>query len=117
MIGKVLQRLRQEKRLSLSEVAERAGVAKSYLSSIERDIQDNPSIQVLEKICHVLGVSVPALLNSVNEDDMHDVVESLDPEWLSIIQEAQKSGIDKDQFRDFLQFQVWRKQQDGRETP
>lgn len=117
MIGQVLQKLRQEKRLSLSEVAERAGVAKSYLSSIERDIQGNPSIQVLEKICHVLGVTVPALLNSVNQENVKDVVDSLDPEWLSIVQQAQKSGIDKDQFRDFLEFQLWRKQHGEDETP
>lgn len=111
MIGKVIQRLRMEKRLSLTEVADRAGIAKSYLSSIERDIQDNPSIQVLEKICHVLGVSVPSLLNSVNEDEVKETVETLDPEWLNIVKEAQLSGIDKDEFKDFLQFQLWRKHQ------
>lgn len=110
MIGKVIQRLRMDKRLSLTEVAERAGIAKSYLSSIERDIQDNPSIQVLEKICHVLGVSVPSLLNSVTEEDTKETVEALDPEWLEIVKEAQLSGINKDEFKDFLQFQLWRKQ-------
>lgn len=111
MIGKVIQRLRQEKRLSLTEVAERAGIAKSYLSSIERDIQGNPSIQVLEKICHVLGVSVPSLLTSVNEDDMKETIETLDPDWLNIVKEAQGSGINKEEFKEFLQYQLWRKQQ------
>lgn len=110
MIGKIIHKIRLEKRLSLSEVAERAGIAKSYLSSIERDIQDNPSIQVLEKICGVLGLSVPALLNSANEDDVKDVIDTLDADWLALVREAQNSGVDKEQFREFLQFQLWRKQ-------
>ncbi|GAE95079.1 regulator [Gracilibacillus boraciitolerans JCM 21714] len=45
MIGQKIQNLRKRKRMSLSEVAEQAGVAKSYLSSIERGLQSNPSIQ------------------------------------------------------------------------
>ncbi|MCL6452817.1 MAG: helix-turn-helix domain-containing protein [Alicyclobacillus sp.] len=106
MIGPVIQRLRMERNLSLSELAERAGISKSYLSSIERDIQGNPSIQILEKICHVLGVSLPELLNA--ESQMEQEMASLDPDWLEIVKEAQESGIDKEQFREFLEFQIWK---------
>ncbi|MBO8172207.1 MAG: helix-turn-helix domain-containing protein [Bacillaceae bacterium] len=107
MIGKRIKQKRLEKGLSLSELADRAGVAKSYLSSIERDIQSNPSIQFLEKVARVLDVSVEALLNSENET--HD--EELDQEWLELAREAMDSGVSKDQFREFLAFQKWQKQQ------
>lgn len=58
MIGQRIKNFRLQKQLSLSELAEKAGVAKSYLSSIERNIQSNPSVQFLEKIAAVLGISV-----------------------------------------------------------
>jgi XRE family transcriptional regulator, master regulator for biofilm formation len=58
MIGERVKQLRKEKKMSMSELAEQAGVAKSYLSSIERNLQTNPSIQFLEKLAAVLGVSI-----------------------------------------------------------
>jgi XRE family transcriptional regulator, master regulator for biofilm formation len=113
MIGKKIHQLRQEKGLSLSELADRAGVAKSYLSAIERDIQGNPSIQVLEKICAVLEVSVPSILDDQPSSKDHATkpsTEPLDPEWISIVREAMQSGISKEEFKEFLEFQKWRAQ-------
>jgi XRE family transcriptional regulator of biofilm formation len=110
MIGKRIQELRIEKGLSLSEMADRAGIAKSYLSSIERDIQGNPSIQVLEKICSVLDISAPMLLQSAS-DTPSDDPSPLDPEWITLVREAMASGIQKDEFRNLLEFQRWRLQQ------
>lgn len=107
MIGDRVKTYRLKKKLSLSEAAERAGVAKSYLSSIERNIQTNPSIQFLEKIAGVLDVSVEALLHEKPSD-----AEMLDDEWLNIVKEAMDSGISKDQFRDFLEFNKWRTEKD-----
>ncbi|HLS09757.1 helix-turn-helix transcriptional regulator, partial [Lentibacillus sp.] len=62
MIGEKIKRLRKEKQMSISELAEKAGVAKSYLSSIERNLQTNPSIQFIEKISAVLDVPVNDLI-------------------------------------------------------
>jgi XRE family transcriptional regulator of biofilm formation len=103
MIGNRIQTLRKEKGLSLSELADRAGIAKSYLSSIERDIQSNPSIQFLEKIASVLEVDVQTLLmeEPLKQDD-------LDKEWLNLAYEAMKSGVTKEQFREFLEFNKWK---------
>lgn len=104
MIGKRIQQQRIEKGLSLSELADRAGIAKSYLSAIERSIQDNPSIHVLEKLSNVLGVSVQSLLQPEQAAD----VNSLDQDWIELAKQAQQSGITKEQFREFLEFQKWR---------
>lgn len=109
MIGKRIQQLRMEKGLSLSELAERAGVAKSYLSSIERDIQANPSIHFLEKIASVLQVDIQTLLRP--KDQKHPDRSDLDQEWLDLAHEAMMSGISKEQFREFLEFSKWRKSQ------
>ncbi|OZU88812.1 transcriptional regulator [Virgibacillus indicus] len=108
MIGEKIKNLRQDKKMSLSELAERAGVAKSYLSSIERNLQTNPSIQFIEKISKVLNVSV----NDLIQDDNSEQINNLDNEWLKIVQEAMNSGVTKEQFKEYLEFNKWRNKQD-----
>lgn len=102
MIGDRVKRIRLERNLSMSELAEKAGVAKSYLSSLERNLQSNPSIQFLDKISAVLNVSVDSLL--------HD--EPLDEEWLEIVEEAMKSGVTKEQFKEFIEYNKWKLKKD-----
>lgn len=104
MIGDRVKYYRLKKELTLSEAAARAGVAKSYLSSIERNIQHNPSVQFLEKISSVLDVSMETLLLDDNEQNEQE----LDQEWLNIVKEAMDSYVTKDQFREFLEFNKWR---------
>ncbi|AND38629.1 MULTISPECIES: helix-turn-helix domain-containing protein [Cytobacillus] len=102
MIGDRVKKLRQDKKMSLSELADQAGVAKSYLSSLERNLQTNPSIQFLEKIAGVLNVPVDHLIHEqINKED-------LDSEWMKIVKEAMESGVSKEQFREFLDFNKWR---------
>ncbi|MCM3569201.1 DNA-binding anti-repressor SinI [Neobacillus mesonae] len=105
MIGDRVKRFRSEKKISLSELAEKAGVAKSYLSSLERNLQQNPSIQFLEKIAHVLNIPVEHLI--------HEQVDKteLDNDWMNLVKEAMNSGVSKDQFREFLEFNKWRNKQ------
>lgn len=107
MIGEKIKRLREEKRMSISELAAKADVAKSYLSSIERNLQKNPSIQFMEKISAVLNVSV----NDIILDDDSPDPKDLDSDWLKIVQEAMSSGVTKDQFREYLEFNQWRNKQ------
>ena len=104
MIGDRIKKLRMDKGLSLSELAERADVAKSYISSIERNLQSNPSLQFLEKISSVLGVTVDSLILEEELDPTR-----LDKEWYQLVQEAMSSGVTKDQFREFLEFNKWRR--------
>lgn len=106
MIGQRIRQYRQERRLSLSELAEKAGIAKSYLSSIERSLQSNPSIQILEKLSDVLDVPVHVLLHGESENNPAE----LDQDWEDLVREAMNSGISKDEFREFLEFNKWKLQ-------
>ncbi|AIF44174.1 helix-turn-helix domain-containing protein [Virgibacillus sp. SK37] len=108
MIGDKIKQIRKDKKMSLSELAEKAGVAKSYLSSIERNIQTNPSIQFIEKVSVVLDVSVNELIREKQSAD----IEELDDEWLEIVQEAMESGVTKEQFKEYLEFNKWRSKQE-----
>ena len=105
MIGSRVKKFRKEKRMSISMLAEKAGVAKSYISSLERDLQTNPSIQFLEKISRALDIPVDTLIYGDSNK------ENLDSEWLEIVEEAMKSGVSKEQFKDFIEFNKWRMNQ------
>ncbi|MBE4907933.1 helix-turn-helix domain-containing protein [Bacillus luteolus] len=104
MIGQRIKEYRLQKQMSLSVLAENAGVAKSYLSSIERNLQSNPSIQFLEKISAVLGVSVNTLLGEADEQNQQE----LDSEWAKLVREAMQSGVSKKDFKEFLEFNRWK---------
>lgn len=102
MIGDRVKRLRLERKMSLTELADQAGVAKSYLSSLERNLQRNPSIQFLEKIAAVLNVPIDHLIHEqINMED-------LDSDWMNLVKEAMESGVTKEQFKEFLEFNKWR---------
>jgi XRE family transcriptional regulator, master regulator for biofilm formation len=106
MIGERVKQLRKEKKMSMSELAEQAGVAKSYLSALERNLQSNPSIQFLEKLAAVLGVSIDYFI--------HDSIDKgeLDYDWMNLVKDAMESGVSKEQFREFLEFNRWKANQD-----
>lgn len=109
MIGERIQIFRKRRGLSLTELSQRAGVAKSYLSSIERGLQQNPSIQFLEKIGEVLHVPVEEFVNHEQSDRPAG---ELDQEWEEIVREAMSSGVSKEQFKEFLEFNKWRSGRD-----
>ncbi|WP_430509962.1 helix-turn-helix domain-containing protein [Gottfriedia solisilvae] len=103
MIGERIKKLRLQHGMSLTELAERAGIAKSYISSIERQLQSNPSIQVLEKIATVFNTTAENLLKG-NDDTM----KVIDSEWMSILQEAINSGIPKEELIKFIEFNKYK---------
>lgn len=109
MIGKRIRELRIKKGLSLNQLADRATVAKSYLSYIERGLQKNPSVQFLQKVSEVLEVDIETLVGEVGhvpEDE-----EKLDDEWIELAREAVKAGINKKQmseYKEFVEFMKWK---------
>lgn len=110
MIGSNIHRIRKSKNLTLSELAERADVSKSYLSNIERNLNDNPSIQIVEKIAEVLDVEVVTLLGE------KDQIFIKDHEWSAFINNLTFLGIprkDLDQYRIVFEFIKWKNLQDG----
>jgi XRE family transcriptional regulator, regulator of sulfur utilization len=60
-VGDVLQTLRQARGLSLEDLSRQAGVSKSMLSEIERNLA-NPTVAVVWRLANALGVSMSELL-------------------------------------------------------
>ncbi len=61
LAGQVLRSERIDRKRTLQQVAERAGVSPQYLSEVERGRKD-PSSEMLESICGALGLRLTDLL-------------------------------------------------------
>jgi transcriptional regulator with XRE-family HTH domain len=59
-IGGFIRDLRQTAKISLRQLADRAGVSNPYLSQIERGLR-KPSAEVLQQLASALRVSTPAM--------------------------------------------------------
>ena len=60
-LGKTIQRLRTVDKMSLGDLSEISGVAKSMISQIEKN-ETNPSLATLSRLSQALGTSVEAFL-------------------------------------------------------
>jgi XRE family transcriptional regulator, master regulator for biofilm formation len=98
MVGNKIKNLREEKGYTINELAHYSTVSKSYISSIERGIQKNPSIKVLKKIALTLDTSLENILSS----DMNKI--HLDEEWIEPLNRAISQGLTKEEFIEFLSF-------------
>lgn len=66
-LGKTVQRLRKAYNLSLSELAEQSGVAKSIISQIERN-ETNPTLATIWRLSQALDVSIERVLATVDDE-------------------------------------------------
>ncbi|MBP1967074.1 helix-turn-helix domain-containing protein [Paenibacillus aceris] len=107
MIGQNISSIRKQRGYTLSELSERTGISKSYLSNIERNLKQNPSIHVMEKIAEVLKVDLKLLLKiAVDVETSYQI----DQEWMDFIVDLKQSGIDKERIHEFkilIEFMKW----------
>jgi XRE family transcriptional regulator of biofilm formation len=115
MIGERIKKLREQKGYSITQLAELATISKSYLSCIERSVQKNPSIDFLKKLTGPLEVSLDFLLIGINPSN-HNLPfkdeSAFDEEWQKIINQAIDAGVNKEDFKmylDFIRFKNWEK--------
>ncbi|KQX51989.1 helix-turn-helix domain-containing protein [Paenibacillus sp. LMG 31458] len=107
MIGQNISSIRKQRGYTLSELSERTGISKSYLSNIERNLKQNPSIHVMEKIALVLKVDLKTLLKIAADVETS---QQLDQEWMDFISDLKQSGIDKERIHEFkilIEFMKW----------
>src|SRR5919198_2961204 len=61
IMGARLREARNRRGLTLSQLAERTGLTKGFLSQVERDMT-SPSVGTLVRLCDALGVAVGDLI-------------------------------------------------------
>ena len=64
-LGKTILRLRTADKMSLGDLSESSGVAKSMISQIEKN-ETNPSLATLSRLSQALGTSVEAIVSQGN---------------------------------------------------
>lgn len=109
MVGERIKKLRKSKGYSISELAKIAGVSKSYLSYIERNVQRNPSLQFLSKLAHTLETSIEYLLGQDKDG------EEIDEEWVLLIKKAIDDGVSKEEFQKYLEFMRFKKWEEDKQ--
>jgi transcriptional regulator with XRE-family HTH domain len=65
-LGKTVQRLRKAYNLSLADLSEQSGVAKSIISQIERN-ETNPTLATIWRISQALDVSIERVLQAADD--------------------------------------------------
>lgn len=112
MIGERIKSLREKKGYSITKLADLAGVSKSYLSYIERNVQNNPSLQVLAKIAYHLDTNIEYLLGEELAPKVW-VDHVLDEEWQTLIRDAVDEGMSKGDFqalKDLIKSTKWKEE-------
>jgi len=107
MIGKNIAEIRKLRGYSISELSELTKISKSYLSNIERNINTNPSIDIIEKIAASLEVDLITLVK--NDDEVVDK-NYLDEDCRNLVEEFKRIGIDKNQIKTYktlIEFIKW----------
>ena len=67
IIGRVIRRERQERRLTIKELGDKAGLSEIYVGEIERG-QKYPSSKVLESLADALDIDLADLLELMAEE-------------------------------------------------
>ncbi|PGX44243.1 transcriptional regulator [Priestia megaterium] len=107
MIGDRIKEMRLQKRYSITRLAEKAQISKSYLSQIEKGSNSNPSLQMLHKIAASLGTSVDYLIDETNEHIEADPY--ITEEWIELLSKAIDQGMTKEDFIEFYQYLSFKK--------
>lgn len=79
-----IKAIRESKQLSKNQLAKIAGISQSYVSDLESG-KKNPTVEILEKICDALGITVIDLLSF--PDTPEDKLSKLPPDlsqWLKV---------------------------------
>ncbi|WP_027955582.1 helix-turn-helix domain-containing protein [Halobacillus kuroshimensis] len=109
MIGRNIKRVRKQQGITLSELANRSGISKSYLSNLERDLKQNPSIQIMKNIAGVLRVDIEEIIDPIKGEETKRM-----NEWGDFVAVASEYGLEQDmldEYKEVIAFIHWRRQQ------
>ncbi|MFJ5621698.1 helix-turn-helix domain-containing protein [Peribacillus loiseleuriae] len=108
MIGENIVKIRKRRGYSLSKLAELTNISKSYLSNIERNLNKNPSLQIMLKIAAVLNVDLETLLKTDKDEDTY-----IEKEWVDFVNELKELGVEKNeihQYKTLIEYIKWQNQ-------
>jgi len=104
MLGVKIKNLRMEKGYSISQLAAKAQVSKSYLSHLENHQHSNPSLHILSKLATTLETPLDYFLG-----DQQSKLVRVNEEWLHAIEDSVKEGMTMEEFFEFQLYLKYRR--------
>lgn len=102
-VGEKIRNLREENGHSLTELAKRLSIDKSYLSKIERNKEDkSPNIELLQKIADIYGVHITYFFGEAQE--VSNDLKNVGVEWVAFINELQNEYMTPEDTKRLLEF-------------
>lgn len=73
--GTLLRKKREERNLSIRQLAKYSGVSPAYISQLENNYRKNPTSHVLRALCDGLGIDYDQFLLEVNQLNLQGIKE------------------------------------------
>ena len=93
-MGRRIQFLRQQRKISQMDLAEVLGISRQYMGFIEND-ERTPSLDIVIKLAEAFGITVDDLLgrqlNTEEETEMYALLTDCSPEESTILMESMKA--------------------------
>jgi XRE family transcriptional regulator, master regulator for biofilm formation len=120
MIGDIIKKNRLEKNLSLTKLAELAGISKAYLFNLENNNQKNPSLDIAQKIAKVLEIDLflPLSEDVPVDEDKDSEGKNLNQKelYFELQKEIEELHSDKlEELKNFIEFTLWKRVKTNRE--
>jgi transcriptional regulator with XRE-family HTH domain len=97
-IGDKLRKLREQKNLTMREVAEATNIDYTYISKIEKG--KIPSLEKLKKLCNLYGIQLSSLFG--NEIDLPNELKNDGVKWITFGEEMEKRDLTPDEIKKLL---------------
>ena len=72
LVGQIIQRIREEKKMSQELVSGLAGIGRTHLSAIERG-ERKPTLETFFKIAYALNIKASTLMSAIEENMEYDI--------------------------------------------
>ena len=107
-LGKRIAKLRKKLNISQIELAQRAGVSKTYLGELERGKRTNISVHIIANIAAVLDISMSCLFSNVEESMDNDDLIFAQTQYEKIVEDVcYPPGLEGFSVTTLLQFLVY----------
>ncbi|MFK2826440.1 helix-turn-helix transcriptional regulator [Bacillus sp. B190/17] len=105
MIGAKIKALRMQKGYSITKLANKAQISKSYLSYLEKQSKIKPSLHIISKIASSLDTTTDYFLEE--SKTASDV--GVNEEWIRLLKTGLDEGMTKEEFLEFQSYLKYRR--------
>ncbi|MFA9558212.1 helix-turn-helix domain-containing protein [Evansella sp. AB-rgal1] len=109
LLGDRIRKYRKKAGLTLTDLAGNAGIAKSYLSNLERNQRKRPSVDIILKIAKELQIPVELLVPDIVETESNKKevsISNFNVEYSNLIIQLTKVGIPEEEIIEFIKWKI-----------